>query len=200
MTHSYAELRSQNFGINTIRTHLANIFDILFRKPTPRILLSGVNTFGLHTLAPMFSLLLPCCLSAITWFVISMIVEPIQGHAFRAFAHVAMESLKTGLPLLTHRNSSSSVKMKIRILRIIATAFGVLPRSIRSSAAHAMDSISLRHAFSHVTTAANISCELSSRNRHDIAAVASTHPKINTAFFISQFLCNQSSVTHPCSV
>lgn len=68
-----------------------------------------------------------CSPSAVSRFVVAVVVDAIQRHTARAFAHVRKERCKVSAPPFTHRDATPAVSRIGRIPTVKASGFHVSP-------------------------------------------------------------------------
>lgn len=68
--------------------------------------------------------------SAISWFVISIVVDAIERGSRWFWSHIRIESRKTAQPTLAHSDAAFPVVLELRRLLVVATLLGSVPRAV----------------------------------------------------------------------
>lgn len=95
-----------------------------------------------------------CRPSAVPWFIVTIIVNPIECQSGRTRPHVAEERREISTPFLAHGDSTQAIMSCERSLLTVATALGLAPSAIFSGSRKSMCSVSGRRDGTSKTPAA----------------------------------------------
>jgi len=79
----------------------------------------------------------------ISWFVVSVVVDPVDGHALRTWTDVCVERREIVDPFLAHSDAPSAVPLVVVIVRIQTTLLGRIPHSVFLRPSHSVSRPSL---------------------------------------------------------
>jgi len=125
--------------------------------------------------------------AAVGRLVAPVVVDPVEGFANRAFAHILPEASKAGLsvlakaPTIANRNTASTVILELTDIAIVAAADHRFPNTMQQRSAAAMGSFSGPGHFLVIATARSgrTGDEVHSENNRGVAASAMAVPSDN---------------------
>jgi len=118
------------------------------------------------------------CPSAISRFVVTVIIDAFNHQSRRRLAHVVCELSEVIAPRVTHGYASSAVSRVAMVGCVVAASLGVIPDSVKRCSTFTVCGVGVSSAFSAETSAASTDSafKIPRTDDRDCAAVASAQP------------------------
>jgi len=149
--------------------------------------LSKRNAFNPQSSARITALLFARLPSAITRFIVAVIVDPAKSFARRWVTHILSKIFKRS-PTRANLNASPAVVVKVPCVRVTTPAVHMNPGFIKAASR-------MRFSMSHHPLSGQFSCKTSTRHRSAKEIVA-RHPCSTAALALTQPI-NSSPIAHP---